>query len=231
MGNCLVTKLKGVVDNKNLPLLGYYRFSFAKMANNSKFVFAFQSVYAKARIYDANMNLIKEDHCDANQGVIYIPTAEGYVDVESYKLTNYIEEVAAFKEKSIKCSDIPYYFPQLGDIRLTYNKSLYGDVTELISPQTALGMQKLMINGQQYVTGTLESLCEKMFNAGRTSGEFVFTHESDNYRPHASMVSFHRENKMAPNCTITFNATGCEVYGTRAGAVVGTLSNGVWTYA
>jgi len=35
MGNCLVTKLKGVVDNDNLPIFGYYKINLRDLGENA----------------------------------------------------------------------------------------------------------------------------------------------------------------------------------------------------
>lgn len=220
--DCLVTKLKGVVDNNKLPRFGYIRLKFIGGPNSNQRE-GYINIKGVGYIYDSNFNLLKSwtettnfhpDNITLGQKNIRTDNGETkYVDVPVDGFFRY-EGMNIHAVNGINSLDGFSYCPNLYSLDVRFSPFL-GNIASIKSNKIMV----LKLGGSQ-IEGTIESLAESQITLGRNSGNLRI--ERNRY------VTFNG-TVLSADIIITFSTTGCVVK--KGDNTLGTYTIGSgWTY-
>lgn len=227
MANCLVTRLKASVENNELKKLGAIRLYADLRNSNSTLSFRVDTSDANMTIYDMSFKkLVDKSNINYNGASVSDSNATKYpqgtkviIDVTPKDKIGMIASTAGFDSSNTE--DFIYnikngYLVSLYYLALQYDHIDFNIIilSNLIKLTTASFLNTP-------VTGSVEDMLQGMFNKGRNSGTLSMNLTG-------SKVTLNR-TQVNSSLTAEFNSTGCVVKNASS-AIVGTLSNGSWSY-
>lgn len=223
MGNCLITQLKGSVQNDNLPIFEKIKFEATNTRSNNSKTFQVscpansgeKAIMLKGTFADGTT----EKSFPANGGLIDITTANigDIVLLPKYIVDRIIAHADTGQKFKFNIEEFAY------DEKMSYftvnNTKAYGNIAALGNCPL---LETVYVSNTD-VEGALEGFFENMVNAGSTIADFAIQSSSNN--------SF---NSVVGTRTLyaVFTANTCQVYAERAHttAVATYTKSGGWVY-
>lgn len=222
MDNCLVTTLKGVINNDTLPILGRCNFVAENNRTDSSKTFQVSCPAGSGQVANAISGTFADGTTQksfpANGGLIDITTAakDAIVSLPKYKIDRMLAHIEQQKvgQSFIFTTDDLEYASELSYVTINYT-AISGDIAKL---SKCILLERLDIVGTN-VTGNLEDLLEGFVANGKTL-QFVMN-TSSYIKLHGAYDS--------RSFTVTFSTDACtvKVSGT---TVASYTKSGGWEY-
>lgn len=222
MENCSITKLIGSVDKKDLPKFGFLRFEIISRFAQSSFFLKSQTESVEWFGYDTSYNVQEHGIVSPTNAIAFLQgEVTRILDVEKEESINeiYATGISTSVDPSLSFLQVMSdgKLPNVTTITITWSGGLGGYINNLFSKFTKLAT--LNLTGDSAIRGSMESLLESHYAAGRTAGTLDITANNTQVTMNNAAVS--------GTYNVTFNATGCVV--SLNGSVVRTYNNGVWS--